>query len=331
MAASLPRSKSRLTAASALGNLAIFLVYVAATAVFAALQRDAYPFDAVRVESGVQERFWQLKVRRPDRGHLLVLGDSRTNEGVSPRLVAEGVPGFEGKAFNLAFNAGGLNPEVYEFAGRRLARGAAGEGTARIVVLGVTPLSLLSRSSDNEQLHLLTSRSWTTALGFILFPGAMGELLKPELDRTLRIFPGQQEYHDDGWMACERIRDEYPEANLPGSRQRFASSKTSPELIEALYAQTERWTAEGVRVFAFRPPASRTMLEIERKSGFDQEGFVRGFEARGGRWIDIDPEQYRTHDNSHLARAEAERLSRELGARIAAQLDGRTDPGDIRR
>lgn len=319
MWSSTPISTTTLTPASALWNLIVFLACVAATIVFAGLQRDAFPFDTVRAESGLQERFWQLKVRRFDRGHLLVLGDSRTNEGVSPGLVASGVPGFKGKAFNLAFNAGGLNPEVYGLAGRRLAR-AAGDGTPRIIVLGLTPLSLTAPSSDNEQLHLLRSRTWTTALGFILFPSAMGELLEPELDRTLRVFPGQQTYHDDGWLACERVRDEYPEAHLIGSRRWFGASKVSPDLIEALYAQTERWTAEGVRVFAFRPPASPAMLKIERNSGFEVEGFVRGFEARGGRWLEIDAAQYRTYDNSHLARGEAERLSRELGARIGAQL-----------
>lgn len=314
---SLGKSSSRRNAAATLWNLTVFTAFLSATVVLTNFRWDSFTLHPQRIESGLHERFWQLKIRDWSSANLLILGDSRANQGVSPALLAGQQNGHDWKARNLAFNAGGLNPDIYELADRRL----AARGGPRVILLAVSPLALTDEGSRNKHYRTLCKRPWSTALAFILFPKAMGVLSREELDLTIKMYPGLQEYHDDGWMAVLRIPGEYPEANLSWYNELFDFGKVMPELLRDLYEQTERWSEEGVNVFAFRPPVSAAMRAIEaQKSGFDEGAFVRDFEARGGRWIDIDPSNYRTFDNCHLYRSEAVRLSRELGERIAAQL-----------
>ena len=68
------------------------------------------------------------------------------------------------------------------------------------------------------------------------------------------------------------------------------------------------------RSFAFRPPASEKMEDLENaKSGYDETLIKREFSNAGGIWIDIkDRYAYKTYDGSHLTSESARLLSKYL-------------------
>jgi hypothetical protein len=239
------------------------------------------------------------------------------NEGLSPGILTAELPGEDWKGLNLAFNGGGLNSTIFEFADHRLDRDAA----RKIIVLGISPAQLTREGVKNEHFHSLLKRSPFVAAAYISFPVLTGLLMREEPDPQVLHYYGQHKFYDDGWEAALRLPNEYPEAWLPGFRRLFSIHKVDPELQKAMMHQTRAWTESGIRVFAFRPPVSPAMLELENTRGpFDESAFAAAFKAHGGHWIEIDASQYRTYDNSHLPRSEAIRLSREIGRKIAAAL-----------
>ena len=75
----------------------------------------------------------------------------------------------------------------------------------------------------------------------------------------------------------------------------------------------------GIKVYAFRPPATEEMLEVENKySGFDEATFVSFFEAAGGTWLEVEQTKYPSYDGSHLCPDGAIDFSHDLARLIKA-------------
>lgn len=84
--------------------------------------------------------------------------------------------------------------------------------------------------------------------------------------------------------------------------------------------QTRQWTAQGIRVYAFRVPSSLAMVALEdQMSGFDEATFVEQFKAAGGIWFSIPLEPYHSYDGSHLTKQAALQLSADLARLIKQQ------------
>ncbi|HMB69684.1 MAG TPA: hypothetical protein VKU85_10235 [bacterium] len=276
------------------------------------------PDDPLRT---AHDRFYLVKTHGAVRCDIIVVGDSRALRGISPAVLEEELPGHD--VFNFAFEAGSLNEEMYRQAEARL---APGDGP-RAVLLAVTPLSLFAWKAANQQYHEFRSAPPDEAWLTLHHPEVVQYFQPLRLRSFLAArFRGEkppatvQVYHDDGWIESERIPPS-PEEALGLYAVRFRDQTIDPGLVEDLLRWTREWTDRGIGVFAFRPPTTDAVVELEnRMTGFDEDRFAARIEEAGGTWLRFTNDGYLAYDGSHLDRASARRFSRELGPRIRPQL-----------
>ena len=85
--------------------------------------------------------------------------------------------------------------------------------------------------------------------------------------------------------------------------------------------QIEYWNKQGITVFAFRPPAAAPLLALEDSTGNYNEHLIKQkIEQASGIWIEINANQFKTYDGSHLPTKEAEKLSKEIALSIKQKL-----------
>lgn len=311
---------SLLSSLSILRNVVFFFVFFAASAFIFILEAELPAADPKRIDAGLRERFWQLKIRDRKKVNVVFLGDSRVNQGLSPSVFSTALPGNEWTCRNLAFNAGGLNPLVFDLAESRLDLDSS---RRPIIIMGVSPGSLTHQGAENEHLEKLRKRSLIQTTGYIYFPRIAGALSREKLDIEVEHFAGQNEYHDDGWQAALRFDNVWPDAWLEGTRHLFRRDYIRPEVRQELMKRTRRWSEKGILVVGFRPPTSPRLRQIENVDGkFDEEAFAREFISNGGVWISIDPDSFRAYDNSHLSKGEAIKLTKLLAREVSVILSG---------
>jgi hypothetical protein len=264
------------------------------------------------------DRFWIMKAQNKSKNDVVLIGDSRTYRGLDPDEMKKFLPGMS--IYNFAFSSGGLNPQIYEAAEKLLDP----ESRNKTILIGIDPGALNSLYEGNYQYNLEHNRPRSAYLERVY------------INPTLQIFTsfadvifGQvtvkqnanaiyvNHYHDNGWVGSYKIPEDTGEA-LPLFRSEMEKYKTKPELVKALIDQTRDWTSKGIRVFAFRTPASYSMLKLENEmSRFDEKSFVRAFESAGGTWIPVDPSQYHSYDGSHIDEVSAKRLSAYVAKEMA--------------
>ena len=138
-----------------------------------------------------------------------------------------------------------------------------------------------------------------------------------------RIPPSEfyyQEFHDDGWVASWIIPDN-PDKALKSYRDNFSKTKVSSELVQELLKQTQHWVQHGIYVFAFCPPTTEKMDQLEKQlSGFDENIFAKQFRDVGGVWFLFDRNGYHSYDGSHLRKDSAIKFSKDLAMQIRSHL-----------
>jgi len=272
------------------------------------------------VSTGVTpERFWTTKVQWGRAFDVVLAGDSRVYRGLSP---AEMRPSLgQRRIANFGFPGCGLTRPYLE-AVEALLDPARGEPT---VVLGVTPHALTAHAArDNgflaEMRRPLPERYARMVLAPVerfFRPIDLATTLKEAAHPELRVWGNYfEELHDDGWVASRQVPEE---ADSALGEYRRVLEPVSPEIVEALLETVTRWRSRAIRVFAFRPPTSPAMLDLEaRRSGFEESSFVEAFERAGGVWLRLDG-SYHSYDGSHLRDDAARALSRDLAAAIASR------------
>lgn len=274
------------------------------------------PLDRDRTD---EARFYMVKTHGGQRCDAIVIGDSRALRDVSPGELSRALPGR--RIFNFAYNAGGLNAEMYAAASSRLDPAAR----APLVILGVTPLSLMTAKARNEQyrevLHKPRDERWlllhAPSLARWFQPVRPAEVVRSLLDIPVRAYY-EQDFHDDGWIGSLRVPADTTEA-LGVYEAELTGHAIDPVLVRELLDQTRAWTAAGVRVVAFRPPTTDDVEALEnRLLGFDETALAAQFAAAGGTWLEFANTPYRTYDGSHLRRESAVAFSRDLGEALRA-------------
>jgi hypothetical protein len=264
-------------------------------------------------------RFWIMKAQNKGKYAVLILGDSRSYRGLSPAEMSKSLG--SSNIYNLAFSAGGLNQEIYDVASGMLDMGAK----HRMIVLGVTPGSLMASTENNRQYREEHNRPQSAYLERVYIdpwlqrfvPFDWERLMYSVADRRSNGKRHVNRYADDGWVGSGGSPED-PTDELNSYREVMARYQVKEALVQALFDQTRMWSSMGVRVFGFRPPTSQAMLDLENKmSGFDEREFVEGFEAAGGKWIPVEPSTYHSYDGSHLDEASAIRLSDYIAAQIS--------------
>ena len=265
-------------------------------------------------DSASQRPYWTLKKGKAGVCELVVAGDSRVFQGVSPAEMAGRLGGRD--ILNFGFASCGWTEEYLDAVRATLKPGPG----ARVVVLGVTPASLAPRSAmKNGFLSAEPGPLWEAALRWKargalerLDPLPLQDLRRRLLGRASERPRDTFVYHDDGWVAARGSpwRPDFQAERIPLN---FKDNRVDPARVDALLRRVSAWTREGLRVFAFRPPTNAaTLAAEERHAGFDERDFAERFRLAGGRWIDVRQTGYDSYDGSHLNEDAARAFSRDL-------------------
>jgi len=271
------------------------------------------------------DRFWTQKAHwRHQQFDVVVTGDSRIYRCVSSDAMQEALPGY--RIGNFGFDSVGYD-QTYLVDAEQLVNSRSSK---RTIVLGVSPWSLTRRASaDNGFLQEkrrpaaeVAERLYLKPMLSFFRPVSVPEFLaaaRKEQDSVSQPLY-HQNHHADGWVAS-RLYPEAPESALALYQVNFANNPVDHGIENALFQTIRQWTQKGIRVFAFRPPATAAMVELENSSGgFDEKEFVLHLAEAGGQWLDFDVAAYHSYDGSHLDEDSARHFSRDLAASISEHL-----------
>jgi hypothetical protein len=261
----------------------------------------------------VREQFWLRKVEQPAVYEMVLAGDSRVLCDLSPAVMSTVTMR---KTLNFGFNFTGYDTRYLEAIEAKLDPTAA----AREIVLGITPRSLTPLNMRvsgflEESDRPLTERLATRYLGEELSrlrPFSLGSIAVTSSGRT-----SAKNFYPDGLMAVE-LNPPDPDFDLKTYSTIFVGNKVSETSIQQLLRQVRSWTDSGIRVYGFRPPVSPHIFEAEMMSGLNEQRFVKGFEAAGGKWLHPDASDVVLADGSHVTASNVPKFSRRLAAAIVA-------------
>ncbi len=270
-----------------------------------------------------ENRFWIMKTHRSDTFDIILIGDSRVNQGLSPAAMQTVLKDLT--ILNLSFIKGGLNPEIFTLAEQRLSSTSA----QPIVVMGITPLALTPLANQNTYYHkYLEKPSYERFFYLHLTPVLIffSPITPETLLEYLQFTPSTnnhvviKEYFDDGWIASQYSQDD-PNSTLVTYNNVFTDNQVSEESVRELIAQTQQWTQQGIQVFGFRFPSTQKIVTLEDEfSGFDEASLQDAFKQAGGIWINIPTDAYRSYDGSHLHKEGAIDFSVDLAKLIQSYL-----------
>ena len=268
-----------------------------------------------------QTAFFINKAHQTEKFDMVIVGDSRALRGLSPAEISKQLP--DVSIFNFAFNAGGMNVEMYDEADKLL----QADSSTRSVLLVPTSLAFMLHKTSNSQFREYRLKPKDQAWLYQNAPAVANffQSLSPSvfLRRWFDLKPQKfltQEFTSDGWLATEQTpRDDV--TNLHTQREILASHKIDPGLISEFMAKTKAWTNDGTNVFALFPPAYEPRAALEDSLlDFDKAAFRLAFVQAGGIWLDPTEAAYVTYDGSHLEKASALEFSRQVGISLAQQM-----------
>ena len=254
---------------------------------------------------------------------VVVTGDSRTGNGVSPGQMKQSLQGL--RIVNYAFGGNGYSGEYLTAIENVLDP----HSTNKMIILGISPQSLTEvMAARNSFLQARQSYSYSS----VAVAQSFHKLLRfTEPLKFNELFGGvfvppdrRRKYHrsfPDGWASAYYVpplRDF--NCYLQDAVNIFDNNPVSPRIVADLLHRITLWRQRGIRVYAFRPPTIREMVEIENShGGFVEQKFVAVLEKAGGKWLNVDQFRYDSLDGCHLNRTGAIQFSRDLALMIAVE------------
>jgi len=261
--------------------------------------------------------FWKKKTFDKNTYNIVLCGDSRMYRGVSPGTMQKSLAGFS--IINFGYGSAGFSDVMLEEIDKRINY----ESDNKIVVLGITPLTLTPEGIKNYHLEYELKTKREELIELIYFKEVMQLLTPFTIAQLAQKIKGKefytsvhQEYTPGGWVAT--IEDKpWPEAALKSYSTRFINNKVDENNVIRLLDKVKFWTEKGVIVFGVRPPTTHKMIALEDSlSGFNQENIKTRFANSGGIWLDFNVNDYSTTDGSHLQRESAVKYSFDLSNKI---------------
>jgi len=254
---------------------------------------------------------------------VVVTGDSRTGNGVSPGQMKQSLQGL--RIVNYAFGGNGYSSEYLTAIENVLDP----HNPNKMIILGISPQSLTeAMAARNSFLQARQSYSYcsvTVAQSFRKLLRLTKPLKFNELFGGMFVPPDRRRRYcqsfPDGWVSTYYVpplRDF--NCYLQGAVNIFDNNPVSPQIVANLLLRITLWRQRGIKVYAFRPPTIREMVEIENShGGFEEQKFVAAFEKAGGKWLNVDQFRYDSLDGCHLNRIGALQFSRDLALVIAGE------------
>jgi hypothetical protein len=268
-------------------------------------------------EKYLGDRFWAQKTFAPAVYDVIIIGDSRTYRGVSPEIIEMKLPGM--KVLNFAYSNGGLNPTMFEMAEKKFSEGSV----KKVMVLGVSANCITGYTQVNEQFLKEKNRHREDVFERLYLDGILYHFsaTSPEgLRDYLKKKPSENfylnEYHNNGYVESEKFPPDSMEA-IPSYIKDYTNYKVEDRIVGELIKQVEEWNKKGITIIGFRPPVPAPMRALEDTMGFYNEAIISArFNTAGGHWINLNPNQYKTYDGSHIDKLSAIKLSEEIAEKI---------------
>jgi hypothetical protein len=259
------------------------------------------------------EAFQNVRICWDGEFDMVLAGDSRINQGISPEAMRAELEGW--RIANFGFGHVVFTGDYLTKLEQILDPGSPN----KVIVLGISPLALTKMGLTRNE--FLTHRDRIRADS--CDPDASINLLTSgsELHRIVGRLDRAKTLHPDGWAAGE-MNPEKPLISLGFFRSHYGNFKVDDGVIAELCSAVKTWTDEGITVIAFLMPTAPEMVELEREiSGFDEKYFASKIEKAGGMWISIELKQLHSYDGSHLRKDSAIDFSRKLAGKIKRKLE----------
>lgn len=264
--------------------------------------------------------FWTNKVFNQSNIDAIMIGDSRTYRRLNPTIFDSTL---KMKFFNFGFNAGGINLQILKAGLQRL----KGQKNT-LIVLGITPSSLLSKSQKNT--HYMQERSigWSEKLVHkfvspklkIFDPVHPGYVYNSVLGRKIGYF---EVFQANGFVASERIPPDTTIA-IYNYLRLFENDHIQQADLDTLIKVLDYARELGIQIVGWRPKGSYTLTQIEDSlSGYDESQVQQIIESCGGKWLDT-PIPEATYDGSHVPMWVAQDFSRNFALQLKQVLKSRS-------
>lgn len=262
--------------------------------------------------------FFMRKAHSEQTFDMIIVGDSRALRGLSPEILEEENPGFS--IFNLAFNAGGMNTEMFQLAESHIKP----ESPTPAILLVPTSLSFLPHKKGNSQYREYKNKPRDLVWLYMKHPqwAHFFQPLSPSVfpRNWWNIEPKEmlyQDFHHSGWIATHQVP--FDDVTHFGKQIKILSGmEVDRGLVESFMDQTRDWTRSGIKVFGMLPPAYAPRVAAEDSTiGFDRIAFKDSFIEAGGIWLESNDLDLVTYDGSHLIKESSVLLSRKIGKDIS--------------
>lgn len=275
-----------------------------------------------------KELFWVNKTHSDKKANIIVAGDSRIYRGFSIKDFLTQI-NKKTTALNLGYSSAGFGKNYFDFIDSKIVT----DKNTKIIILGITPNSLTLEASLNKHFKDYNKKGkmeifQTTYIdpNINFSPYTFYEILKTKNNNSEKedfhsLNNGKKEHFDNlGWIASTSSKIDSLEA-LKSYRKSFSKKNIDSIIVNNLFVQIKKWNKEGIKVFCFRPPTTKHMVDLENElSGFNENKFKLKLAEFGGVWINVNQTKYLSYDGSHLDYLAAKEFSKDLGKLIKPYL-----------
>lgn len=283
------------------------------------------PPDYLAMHKAFEDRFYYLKAHPPEKINLLLVGDSRVMQGLSPAVFRKHLSDCP-SVFNYGFPSLRYTDEIL-FDIEKMLSDPDGEKTIILQISKETfPLNP-PQIVANRMIH--EYKTFSICTGFLLrnYFDMVRSFLPLNLRQiwlkwtNQRAFINYQKntlhrmnttrFHDDGW------RQALNPSVRPAVFADLIHRTVSQSAIDSLMQYVQTWRARGIQVYGFYPPSSeRLQIYVEEMVRDANEKIKQRFIRAGGEMLAVRNQDYTTYDDVHLSSEQAERLTLEIICQI---------------
>lgn len=245
--------------------------------------------------------YWALKADWRHCADVLLVGDSRTLCGLSPKEMQKYFP--DSHIYNYGFGGAWFSTEYLD----KVETVLNPQSNKRTIVVGLSPHSLTKRDAKTGNFYEVISlpkcekffNTRLAGLAYFFEPWSLEEAIK-EISPARKETHTKTTFYSDGWVSVHEV----PCSIEKGIRKYtgfYRERLVDPSNVDNVIHYVDKWVKRGTIIYGFIPPSCQEMYDLETKvSGLNEQELIRRFKEAGGIWIDTDPGAYYSFDGSHL-------------------------------